>query len=242
MRAGLGRLATQAERPVALVELGASAGLLLHLDRYRYRYGEVEVGPQGSEVTISPDLKGPPPQNLTLPTIAQRIGIDLDPLDPSDPADASWLKACVWPEDVDRLGRLDAALTIAAANDDVRFINGDLVKLLEPTVRDVDSDLLVCVMHSAAFAYLDEATFHQVEGTLERLGAERDMARLAFEGPFIEPFVTLGRSIPGREPDEEIFLLGLSTWSNGLRTDELLARAHPHGAWIDWLEPEDTHP
>lgn len=240
LRAGLGRLATHADRPVALLELGASAGLLLHLDRYRYRYGEVEIGPQGSDVTISPELRGPPPQDLTLPTIAQRIGIDLDPLDPSDPATASWLKACVWPEDIDRLRRLEAALSIASANDDIRFVTADLVEVLEPAVREVNSDLLVCVMHSAAFAYLDEATFHHVEGTLERLGAERDLARLAFEAPFLEPFVTLARSVPGSEPDEEIFLLGLSTWSRGVRRDELLARAHPHGAWIDWLGPKDT--
>jgi ribosomal protein S18 acetylase RimI-like enzyme len=222
---------------VALLELGASAGLLLHLDRYRYRYGEVEVGPQGSDVTISPELRGASPQDLALPTIDQRIGIDLNPLDPSDPADASWLKACVWPEDLGRLRRLDAALTIASAHDDVRFVTGDLVELLEPVVRKVDPDTIVLVMHSAAFAYLDEATFHGVEETLDQLGGERDMARLAFEGPFVEPFVSLARSTSNSERDEEIFLLGLTTWMGGLRTDQLLARAHPHGAWLEWLPP-----
>lgn len=74
LRPGLGRLAIRTDRPVALLELGASAGLLLHLDRYRYRYGEVEVGPQGSEVTISPELRGPPPQDLILPTSPSASG------------------------------------------------------------------------------------------------------------------------------------------------------------------------
>lgn len=235
LRAGLGRVGTHADRPVALIELGASAGLLLHLDRYRYRYGEVEVGPQGSDITISPELRGPPPQDLTLPTIAQRIGIDLDPLDPTDPADGSWLKACVWPEDIDRLRRLDAALTMASANDDVRFVTGDLVEVLEPTVRDVDPDLLLCVMHSAAFAYLDEPTFHRVEETLDQLGSQRDMVRLAFEGPFVEPFVSQARLVLGRDLDRDTFLLGLTTWRRGRRTDELLARAQSHGAWVNWL-------
>lgn len=235
LRAGLGRLASHADRPVALLELGASAGLLLHFDRYRYRYGEVEVGPHASEVTISPELRGIAPRDLTLPTIAQRIGIDLDPLDPSDPAAACWLKACVWPEDIDRLRRLEAALRIASANDDVRFVTGDLVEVLEPAVQDVDPDLLVCVMHSAAFAYLDEATFHRVEETLDQVGAQRDMVRLAFEGPFLEPFVSQARLAFGPELDRETFLLGLTTWRHGRRTDELLARAQAHGAWLDWL-------
>jgi hypothetical protein len=235
LRAGLGRIAVHADRPVALLELGASAGLLLHLDRYRYHYGDMDVGPRDSAVIISPELRGASPHDLTIPTIAQRIGIDLNPLEPGDAADAAWLKACVWPEDVDRIRTLNAALTIAAANDDVRLVPGDFTQLLEPVGREVDTDLLLCVIHSAAFAYLDDATFRQVEETLDRLGTHRDLARLAFESPFVEPFVTLARSAFHTEPDEEIFLLGMTTWLRGTRSDELLARAQPHGAWVEWL-------
>lgn len=226
-------------RDIALVEVGASAGLLLHLDRYRYRYEEVEAGDPTSSVVLCPELRGTPPRHLTLPTIGARVGIDLAPLDPSNAADASWLKACVWPENVGRLQTLEAALTIASENADVRFVSGDFVELLEPTVREVEKDLLVCVLHSAAFAYLDVAQFKEAEETLERLGAERDLVRLSFEGPFIQPFVSLAGPEATRESAELAFLVGMTTWFKGKRNDRLLARAHGHGAWLEWLEKDE---
>ncbi len=234
LRAGLGRLTSHINRPVALVELGASAGLLLHLDRYRYCYGDEIVGPPDSPVAISPDVRGAVPSELDLPEIRQRVGVDLAPIDAQNSADRSWLKACVWPENIERFKRLEAALQVAATHPDVQLVSGDLVELLEPVIRSVDSSLLVCVIHSAAFAYLDEPTFHQIEAALDRLGGERDMARLAFEGPFIKPFVNQARSA-GVSHDEESFLLGLTTWIAEERKDELLARAHPHGVWLEWL-------
>lgn len=45
------------ERPVALVELGASAGLLLHLDRYRYQYGTDVRGPEAATVAVTARLR-----------------------------------------------------------------------------------------------------------------------------------------------------------------------------------------
>ena len=234
LRAGLGQLPIAADRPLAVLELGTSAGLLLHVDRYRYRYDGVSVGAQDAPVTISTELRGGAPPEFGVREITERIGIDLDPLDPADPADASWLKACVWPEDVKRMKRLHAALLLAAEHNDVRFIQGDLTELLEPVVRAVNPDIAVCVMHSATLAYLDESTFHVVERTLDRLGAERDMSRLAFEGPFVEPFATQAQRLVD-SADDAVFLLGLTTWVDGSRADRLLATAQPHGAWLEWL-------
>lgn len=237
IRPALSRVASMTSWPVALVELGASAGLLLHLDRYRYRYGhgQPDVGPPGAAVVIDSEVRGTAPPRGDLPTITRRLGIDLNPLFPADEADARWLRACVWPDDVDRMSRLDAALRTAQEHDDVELLRGNVVTDLPPVVADVPDDMVVCVIHSAALAYLDEQDRATVQGHLDRIGSERDLFRICFEGPFVEPFATQEQADAGPTPDEERFLVGLSAWTGGDRRDELLCRSQPHGAWIEWL-------
>lgn len=223
------------DRPLALVELGCSAGLLLHLDRYHYRYGDVEVGPPAAQVHIGPQLRGTHPEQLELGRITARTGIDRMPLSPSAPDDARWLQACVWPEDLPRMRRLTAALDVAAAHDDVRYVRGDLIERLAPTVRAAPADALVCVLHSAALAYLDAQGRAAVERQLDELGAERDLARVGLEGGGFEPFITLEAELPDPAMGAERFVLGATSWREGHREDRLLARMQPHGAWLDWL-------
>jgi hypothetical protein len=67
------RLVAADDRPLALVELGASAGLLLHLDRYRY---DLEVGEAAAgAVRIAPALRGRAPAMDADVRIASRVGI-----------------------------------------------------------------------------------------------------------------------------------------------------------------------
>ena len=107
------------EGPIALIELGASAGLCLLPDRYSYRYGgaaTVELDPAGgrSSVVLSCELRGDRLPELRMPEIVWRAGLDLRPLDSSDPDDRRFATALVWPGETGRAGRIDAALEIAA--------------------------------------------------------------------------------------------------------------------------------
>ncbi len=89
------------EGPIALLEVGASAGLCLYPDRYSYRYhrgGEViAVDPVDgrSSVVLDSDLEGHP--DLRMPEIVWRAGIDLSPLDARRSEDREWLTGLVWP-------------------------------------------------------------------------------------------------------------------------------------------------
>lgn len=235
LRPAVARVGARLGGPLALIELGTSAGLLLHLDRYRYRYGDQAVGPASAGVTISTQVRTPIPPQPALAPIAARVGIDRSPLSPAAPEDARWLKACVWPEHVSRLVRLDAALAIAREHGDVEQVTGDLHAELAPAVERFDRDVAVCVFHSAALAYLDDEARSGIEATLDELGHARDLARIAFEGPFIEPFVSMERSAGLAPTGVVTFLLGLTVWEGGVRSDHLLARAHPHGRWLEWL-------
>ncbi len=111
--------------PIALLELGASAGLCLYPDRYSYRYtGRPAIDPShgASPVVLTCALTGDPP--LRLPEVIWRAGIDLAPLDAADPADRRFLTTLVWPGEVGRAARIEAALDIVAAEPPV-LLRGD---------------------------------------------------------------------------------------------------------------------
>jgi hypothetical protein len=106
--------------PIALLELGASAGLCLYPDRYSYRYREsgrvVVLDPEDgiSSVILDCEVTGGP--TLRLPHVVWRGGIDLEPLDAADAADRRFLTSLVWPGESGRADRIAAALDIAAAD------------------------------------------------------------------------------------------------------------------------------
>ena len=89
-----GRLATllpafaQLPEPLALVEVGASAGLCLFPDRYGYRY-ETEAGTVaiGAQPKFPCRVTGPAPLPTAPPRVAWRAGLDLHPLDVTSAAD-----------------------------------------------------------------------------------------------------------------------------------------------------------
>jgi hypothetical protein len=143
--------------PIALIEVGASAGACLFPDRYGYRYethrGIVALDPPGgSTVTLS--CRTNTDVDVTVPDVVWRAGLDLNPLDATDLDTRSWLRALVWPGQDERLARLDAALDIAAA-DPPHLIAGDLVTDLPDLIDAAPGDTTVVVMHSAVLAYVD---------------------------------------------------------------------------------------
>src|SRR5689334_17763161 len=100
-------------QPLALLEVGASAGLCLYPDRYAYRYGREVIGSGGPVLDCA--LTGVPVP-ARLPRVVWRAGLDLNPLDVTDPADRAWLEALIWPEHANRRARLLAAAAVAAAD------------------------------------------------------------------------------------------------------------------------------
>lgn len=226
------------DREVALIELGCSAGLLLHLDRYGYPTYE----PSDAAVQVETELIDAPPEMPPPPTITRRIGIESSPLDVNEPADVRWLMACIWPEDVGRLRRTRAAAEVARRHDDIEVVHGDLVTHLPQVLADLPAASVPCIFHSAAFAYLDPEERETVTATIEAAATERDLLWLSYEGPFIEPFQQLHRdtppiaSTPEADMGDRLFLLGATVWLNGQRTDRLLARGHGHVKWIHHLD------
>jgi len=101
------------EGPLALVEVGASAGLCLLLDRYQYRYGDQLVGDPSAPLLLECQAIGPVPKPKHVPDVVWRRGIDVAPIDVTDDDAVRWLEACVWADQTERTARLRAAVEVA---------------------------------------------------------------------------------------------------------------------------------
>jgi Uncharacterized protein conserved in bacteria (DUF2332) len=205
--------------PLALVEVGASAGLCLYPDRYGYEYDGRPVGPP-SPVQLRCTTTGPLPVPAALPEVVARIGVDLDPLDVTDPGDLAWLRALVWPGPVEaeRLQRLDAAAAIAA-QEPPRLLAGDLLDRLPDALALVPDGATPVVLHTAVLPYVGA----------DRRAAFVDRVRslpvrwVAQEGAGMVPGT--GQPYPGGWGP--YYVLSLD--------GRPLAHSAPHGGRVDWL-------
>src|SRR5262249_53551755 len=125
-------------RPLAIVELGASAGLNLLWDHYRYEYDGQTFGQRASGFLIRSTFRDThrpslPPRALL---VVDRVGIDLAPVDVRDEDQIAWLRALVWPEHRERAALLASAVAFAQKNPP-RVIRGDALASLPAVLREV---------------------------------------------------------------------------------------------------------
>lgn len=170
-RLGLGALAAHDDRDLALVEVGASAGLNLFPDRYRVDLVSpgttTTLGDARAPVHLSTSLRnGPWPGPTAVPAVVSRVGLDRRPLDVTDADDARWLTACVWPEQQQRFERLRAAIAWCA-DAPPELHRGDLVDDLDDAL-DAPGTAHVVVLCSWVLAYVERA---RRTAFLERLSA-----------------------------------------------------------------------
>jgi hypothetical protein len=219
LMSGLLAIAARFGLPMRLYELGASAGLNLLLDHYGYDLGGLAAGDRASAIRLTPEWEGPPPPEAEV-RIVGRAGADLNPA--RLPQDAARLPAYLWPDQPERLFRLEAALAIAADHPP-RVDRADAADWIEAQLA-VAPELGVTrvVMHSVAFQYFGAGAQARVARHIEAVGAAggaaAPLAWLRFE----------------KEPDADRYALRLRTWPGG---EDLLAWTHPHGSRIAWLTP-----
>ncbi|KNC17293.1 hypothetical protein AC792_14525 [Arthrobacter sp. RIT-PI-e] len=217
-------------RPLALIEVGASAGLCLYPDRYAYRYSP---GPHLAPASGSPmpaldcRVSGPAPLPSALPEIVWRAGVDLSPLRADVPDDVRWLEALVWPGQEHRTERLRAALGVVRREPPL-LVEGDLNEEIAPLVARAPQDAVVVVFHTAVLAYLDAAGRARFASTMTGLTGQRErpVHWISNEGAGTLTGVAgaLGKS-PGERDGSFV-----------LRHDgRTVARTGPHGQYLDWL-------
>jgi hypothetical protein len=205
------------ERPLHLIEVGASAGLNLLLDRYHYRYSTGhDIGP-GSEAMVRTEVRGDRPLALptALPPIAERVGIDIAPVDVTDVDAMRWIEALIWPDDLDRLELHRAARTIARASPP-RLIEGDGMALAFALLEEVGADVVPCVFHTHTTCQMTRAWRETFADRLGEVGATRDLIHISLE--------CLVRNSDPR--------LDVTWWAEGQPTHIHFADCDHHGKWM----------
>ena len=216
--------------PLALVEVGASAGLCLLLDRFHYELGSTCVGDAASPVHLRCRIAGPLPAPATIPRVVWRRGLDVSPIDVWDDAAVRWLLACVWSDHPERRRRLEEAIGLARAEPPT-VSTGDLVDDLPAVLADVPDDAQLVVFHSAVLSYVSPDRRLAFADALADASRRRDVVWLSNEAPgVLREMTALAPAM-----SEHRFLLGRTRLTEGRRRDELLALAHPHGAELAWL-------
>jgi hypothetical protein len=228
------------EVPLALLDLGTSAGLNLLFDDYSYTYRSASddriltSGAKGSAVSIEcsarDDVRSLP--QLRLPTVSDRVGLDLSPLDPFSDDAALWLLACQWPDNPARFGRLRAALANVRASDDPpRLEQGDMITDLPRVAATIGGTTPLVVFHSWVAAYLDENQQRTLATEIRALEGTRPVHHLYCESPFETPGLPTPPSpVPREGPDLATTLVHIGPGGE----PERLADTHPHGYWIRW--------
>lgn len=203
------------------LEIGSSAGINLMIDRYLYDLGGVKVGPEQPAMRFTPEWRGPPPPDGPI-EIASLTGCDVAPLDLTDPAQALRLKSYIWPEHAVRFERLEAAIQAAKARPPalVKMNAADFVERQLALPQEAGTTRVL--MHSIVWQYVPKDQQDRITRAMIEWGSratpDRPLAWIALEGN--RTLLNHGLEVRHWPGDGE---------------PHLLAAAHAHGAWIEWL-------
>lgn len=212
-------IARETKRPLATLELGASAGLNSRWDRYRYEQDAVAFGPAASPLRFTSLWNAPPPFDTEVRVVA-RHGCDRDPIDATTPDGRIALLSYVWPDQTERLERLRGALAVAREAP-MTVDAAAVAEWLPARLAQRRDDATTVVFHSIVWQYLDAGTRASVRSSLAAAAAANDA-----------PLVWLRL-----EPDEPTYdvTLRATVWPGG--TEHHLANATPHLGPVEWLVP-----
>lgn len=214
----------QIDRPIALIEVGASMGLCLLPDRYCYDYGRATLQPalrsNESPPTFHCAADEATPLPRRMPEIVWRRGLDLNPLSASNEGNIDWLRTLVWPGQEARADRLNKAMAIAR-EDPPLVEKGDLSDSLQALVKQAPKNAAVVVFHTAVLCYVPDQKARDAYAR-----AVQEIGDFWISNEAVSIFPSIASKIKG-DSDEDKFLLAV----NG----EPTAWTQPHGQSISWI-------
>ncbi len=203
-----------------ILELGASAGLNLRWDMFRYEVGKAAWGNPQSPVQLRDFfVAGAPPMQLPA-TVVERAGCDLNPLDPQSEEDRLTLRSLVWPDQHDRMALLDAALHLAEQTP-LQIDCADAAEWLAHQLHRTVTGVTTVVFHSLFEQYPGEATRARLHELLasaaSRATPESPLAHLRMEWA------------------QDRVHIGLTVWPPRRSHEALIATADSLGKSVRWL-------
>ncbi len=219
-------IASLTSLPLAMFEIGASAGLNLHWDQFRYDLGGLAAGKASALPLLAPAWQGPKPPSADL-RIMERAGCDQAPIDIRSDDDALRLRAYIWPDQADRLERLDQALALARPSP-LRVERADAADWVSSRLTERRQGVATVLFHSIVWQYIEKGGQERLERAIDAAGRRANVDA---------PFAWLRM-----EPETpKAAALRLTLWPGGQSL--LLADVDYHGSWIRWhAEPGTFRP
>jgi len=211
---GFLELAATYRLPLRLLEVGASAGLNLRFDRFRYRGGGVSWGPAQSPVDLSGLWLEAPPHVPGELTVVERRGCDPRPVDATTAEGRLQLESSLWADQVVRLKRLRAAFEVAA-REPATVERASVDAWLPEVLAKPRAGVTTVVFHAIVYEYFSDAVRRGFHQALARAGAaatsDAPLAWLRFEST----------------PPTRGYAVTLTTWPGG--EERVVATAGAHG-------------
>lgn len=218
---GFLEIARETGLPLALHEIGSSAGLNLLFDRFHYRYGDAEWGDAVSPVRLEPEVRGNVVPVHGQLEIVERAGSDIAAVDIATGEDRLRLKSYIWADQAMRLQRLDAALSLAAMQP-FKLTKADAATFVRRSLASRRGAAAYVLFHSIMWQYLPEETKASIAADLQNTG-EAATADAPIAWLRMEPLSTT----------DNYATLSLTLWPGG--ETRRLAICDYHGRWIEWL-------
>lgn len=225
---GFHEVARRTGRPLRALEVGASGGLLQFWDRFHYAGPQGPAGGErawGDETAPAPlhfrDAWSPAtPLFVDELRVAERAACDATPIDVTSPAGVTRLRGFLWPDQVARRARLDAAIDVAVANG-VRVDGADAGAWVAARLAEPVAGMATVVYHSIVLQYLPRASFRRMRDAIVAAGESADADA---------PVAWLRM-----EPAGPVADVRLRLWPGG--NDEVLGTTAYHGPPVDWHHP-----
>ncbi len=217
---GFLHIAARTGLPLRLLEIGSSAGLNLLWDRYRYEAGPHRWGEPASPVLIRSEWHGAPKAQTTPVRIDGRLGCDLCPIDIRDAEQVRTLESFIWPDQLERLAQLRAAIALAR-REQPQLVRQRAATWLRDHLGSAPRGITTVVFHSMMWWYLPESEREAVRATIEARGARASQT---------SPLAWLQLEVRGSDKAD----LALRLWPGG--EEIVLATSHPHGREVWWRD------
>ena len=217
---------------VGLIDVGCSAGLNLNVDRVGITYNNGQsLGDPSSPVQLSSSIVGERPlPTAAMPAVVARVGVDRDPVDVTDADDARWLRACLSPDQPERIARLEAEMALAATAPPL-LLQGDAVEVLPDAFAGVPADALPVVTTTWALSSFSLEHRLRFLHRLDEAAAGRTVAWVSAEGVGVAPAVPTR----GDRPAVGHSLIGLAQFTQSALRAEAVGRCWSRGRLLAWL-------
>lgn len=210
-------------KPATIIDIGTSAGLTLNFDKYEYWYNGGKVYGDSKVIVNSNIIDSSIPDIFPISQSITKIGIDQNIIDPSDADEILWLKALIWPDQVERFVAMEEALKLDELKN-ISFVQAQKIEDFRKVLLAVPANEILIVYATHVLYQFSQELLEDFYLMLEAVAQKRDLYFLSVEGI---------QSLLKRYNSKDV-VAELYQFKNGQKNIILLAETNGHGKWIKW--------